>query len=179
MTARMFFYRLGRNLLLVAGLVLIAALPVAAQTGQAGQSEQGSAARPTISPPAPAMIQNDSAVLQGLDKVTARVSRIEAPVGSEVSFGTLRITVRACYSRPPEEAPESTAFLEIKDEKPGEQPAHLYSGWMFASSPAINALEHPVYVVWVISCKKLESSSSLSSGGNVAEQSSAYPSKSR
>ncbi len=92
------------------------------------------------------------AVLQGLDKVTARVSAIEAPLNRVVRFGTLEITVRACHKTPPEEPPESAAFLEIRDVKPGEQGIDLFVGWMFASSPALSALEHPVYDVWVLDC---------------------------
>ncbi len=95
---------------------------------------------------------DEAAVLQGLDKVTARISTIEAPLGRTVVFGTLRITAHACHKRPPEEPPESSAFLDIVDVKPGQPPAPLFTGWMFASSPALSALEHPVYDVWVIDC---------------------------
>ncbi|HVO14735.1 MAG TPA: DUF2155 domain-containing protein [Alphaproteobacteria bacterium] len=94
-----------------------------------------------------------TAVLQGLDKITARISTIEAPLDKEVSFGDLRIVVRACQKRPPEEPPESAAFLEIREAKPGKAATLLFSGWMFASSPAVSALDHPVYDVWVLDCK--------------------------
>lgn len=93
------------------------------------------------------------AVLQGLDKITARISTFSAPIDREVAFGTLRIVVRACRKRPPEEPPESAAFLEIREARPGEPEVQLFTGWMFASSPALNALEHPVYDVWVIDCR--------------------------
>ncbi|MEQ8603827.1 MAG: DUF2155 domain-containing protein [Marivibrio sp.] len=96
------------------------------------------------------------AVLQGLDKVTARVSTFEAPVGETVTFGALQIRVRHCDRTPPQEAPESAAFLEIDEVKQGEEPAALFTGWMFASSPGLNALEHPVYDVWVLQCKGAE-----------------------
>lgn len=92
------------------------------------------------------------AVLQGLDKVTARTSVIEAPVGSEVMFGTLGITPRSCLKTPPTEPPESAAFLEIRNIEPGQAPRTDFVGWMMASSPALSALEHPVYDVWVIDC---------------------------
>lgn len=94
-----------------------------------------------------------TAVLQTLDKVTARVSTIEVGVGRTVRFGTLLIKVQKCDKRPPEETPESTVFLEIAEQRPGESPILTFAGWMFASSPALNALEHPVYDVWVIDCK--------------------------
>jgi hypothetical protein len=93
-----------------------------------------------------------TAVLQGLDKVTARVTVLKAPVGQEIAFGTLRITARACYQTPPTEPPESAAFLEIRA-LDGDRLDLAFSGWMFASSPAISALEHPVYDVWVIDCE--------------------------
>jgi hypothetical protein len=99
------------------------------------------------------------AVLQGLDKVTARISTFDAPVDEPVRFGSLEITARSCQKRPPEETPESAAFLEIRDIKPGEAPTVVFTGWMFASSPALNAIEHPVYDVWVVDCKNESSSS--------------------
>lgn len=92
-------------------------------------------------------------VLQGLNKVTARVERIEVRVGQTVSFGALDITVRACRKSPPEDPPERAAFLEIQEIKPDEGKSRLFSGWMFASSPALSALENPVYDVWVLDCK--------------------------
>lgn len=93
------------------------------------------------------------AVLRGLDKVTARVSTIEAPIGETVRFGTLEIIARVCDKRPPEETPESAAFLDIWDVRRGEPTASVFRGWMFASSPALSALEHPVYDVWVLDCR--------------------------
>jgi hypothetical protein len=94
----------------------------------------------------------EGAVLQGLDKITARVSTVPIAVGGSGGYGTLRITVRACRERPPTETPESAAFLEISDQKPGEPSVALFTGWMFASSPALNALEHPVYDIWLLNC---------------------------
>jgi hypothetical protein len=98
-------------------------------------------------------------VLRGLDKITAHVSTLEAPVGQTVSFGALRITARACDKHPPEETPESAAFLEIVESRPGEAPRKLFSGWMFASSPALSALEHPIYDLSVLDCKNALSGS--------------------
>ena len=94
------------------------------------------------------------AVLRTLDKTTARANTIEVPVDQETRFGTLRLTVKACYKRPPEETPETAAFLIIYDEKPDEPPEKVFSGWMFASSPALSSLEHPVYDLWVLDCRK-------------------------
>ena len=101
-------------------------------------------------------------MLQGLDKVTARVSTIEAPVGQTVRFGTLEIIARTCDKRPPEETPESAAFLDIWEMRRGEPAVSLFRGWMFASSPALSAMEHPVYDVWVLDCRNNASSSDSS-----------------
>jgi hypothetical protein len=100
------------------------------------------------------------ALLQGLDKVTARVSTFEAPQDTPVLFGTLEVVVRTCSKAPPEEPPEITAFLEIYNVRPGEETVRVFSGWMFASSPALSALEHPVYDIWIVDCMNDASSSS-------------------
>ena len=112
----------------------------------------------------PAAAQDDRvAVLQGLDKITARISTFDAPVGRSVGFGTLRIVARYCRKRPPEEPPETTAFLEI-DEVSRDGPAvRLFSGWMFASSPALASLEHPIYDVWVVDCRTASTSGGATS----------------
>lgn len=99
-------------------------------------------------------------VLRALDKITARVSTIEVPVGGTVEFGSLQITARYCDKRPPEETPESTAFLDVVEAKPDEAPTTRFSGWMFASSPALSAMDHPVYDLWVIDCTNASSAES-------------------
>jgi hypothetical protein len=100
-----------------------------------------------------AMISEPMALLEGLDKTTARVSAFEAPVGKAVEFGTLSIVVRDCQKNPPEDRPENAAFVQIYEQRKGEDKARLFSGWMFSSSPALSALEHPVYDVTVLDCK--------------------------
>jgi hypothetical protein len=104
------------------------------------------------------------AVLQGLDKVTARVITLDAPIGETITFGTLEIIVRACDKRPPEEPPESAAFLDVWETRPGEPALTLFRGWMFASSPALSAVEHPIYDVWVIDCRNADTARDSSSG---------------
>lgn len=99
----------------------------------------------------------DTAILQGMDKVTGRVMTIEAPVGSPVRFGTLEIVVRTCRKHPPEEQPEAAAFLDIWEIKTGAAAEDLFRGWMFASSPALSALEQPVYDIWVLDCENSSS----------------------
>jgi hypothetical protein len=104
-------------------------------------------------PPPPGPVPVTGAVLRGLDKTTARVTTFTAPLGQMIRFGTLQVTVRDCRKRPPEDEPESAAYLDIDEIRPGETaPVHWFSGWMFASSPALSALEHPVYDVWVLDC---------------------------
>lgn len=92
--------------------------------------------------------------MQGLDKITARISTFEVPLDATVRFGNLLVTAHACNKRPPEEPPESAAYLIIQDlTTNGTTPTRVFDGWMFASSPALSALEHPVYDIWVLDCK--------------------------
>ena len=102
----------------------------------------------------------DTAILQGMDKVTGRVMTIEAPVGSTVHFGTLEFIVRTCRKRPPEESPEAAAFIDIWEIRSGESAASMFRGWMFASSPALSSLEHPVYDIWEVDCADSKSKGS-------------------
>ena len=116
----------------------------------------------TVAPPMPEIVPTPPSgaapiamgvVLGGIDKVAARTAKFDANLKQKVFYNTLIITAYACKTRPPEEPPESAAYLEILESKPDGSKQKLFSGWMFASSPALNALEHPVYDVWVISCK--------------------------
>ena len=104
-------------------------------------------------------IESQTAELQLLDKITARISTKSVSVGGSTEFGTLKLRVHYCAYRPPEEPPENVAFIMIFDngyveEKPKKAQKALFSGWMFASSPAISGLEHPVYDVTLLSCHK-------------------------
>jgi hypothetical protein len=109
------------------------------------------------------------ALLEGLDKISARVSKFEAPVGTPVHFGTLAIRVRDCETSPPEDPPESAAFIEIDDTRSGEARTRVFSGWMFASSPALSALEHPVYDVTLLDCKAASGSPRTASGSSAGK----------
>ena len=100
----------------------------------------------------------DIAVMRGLDKVTARVWMFEAPVNQPVMFGRFEVNVRRCNKQPPEETPDTTAFVQIEEQKLNEDRERVFSGWMFASSPGLNGVEHPVYDVWLIDCKMAEAS---------------------
>lgn len=101
---------------------------------------------------APADLSLPVAMLGGLDKVTARVVTMEAPVGEPVRFGNLEIIVRACRKHRPEESPESAAFVDVWEMRADGPAQSLFRGWMFASSPALSAMEHPVYDLWVLDC---------------------------
>jgi len=95
------------------------------------------------------------AVIRALDKMTARVEEIELPVGRTVQFGSLAILAQTCRVTLPEETPpESAAYLEVTEFKPNVQSAvPIFNGWMFASSPALSAMAHPIYDIWVTGCK--------------------------
>ncbi|HVC52101.1 MAG TPA: DUF2155 domain-containing protein [Stellaceae bacterium] len=108
------------------------------------------AAEPMIPEP---MIVEPMALLQGLDKTTARVSQFETALDKPVQFGDLSIVVRACEKNPPDERPENAAFLQIFELHPGQPQTRVFSGWMFSSSPALSALEDPIYDVNVLECK--------------------------
>jgi hypothetical protein len=90
--------------------------------------------------------------LRGLEKITGRPTNITAPIGKPVHFATLTITARFCYSTPQSETPETTAFVQIEDQRPDQPAKRVFSGWMYGSSPGLNGVEHPLYDVWVISC---------------------------
>lgn len=148
---------------LIAGVVAaffiapaLAQAPAQVPTKPAHPSAQMPAPSPSEPQAEPQWLPYKVAVLQGLDKITARVSQFDAPVDQPVHFGTLEITVRACLKRPPEDPPETAAFIQIDKARAGDQSAitkQAFSGWMFASSPAISALEDPVYDVNVLDCK--------------------------
>ena len=109
-------------------------------------------------------IPTDTAVLRALDKVSARVMTLRAPVGMPVAFGRLQIVARKCLTHPPEETPESSAFLEI-DKALGEKRQPVFKGWMFASSPDLSPMEDPVYDVWVLACENKAASNSAGVSG--------------
>jgi hypothetical protein len=132
----------------IAVALAASATPLSAQSVSPEAAISGTGATDTT------MVAYPVAVLQALDKVTGRISTLETPVGERVDFGTLSITPRTCMKRPPEEQPESAAFLEIDDEPPAGRLRRVFTGWMFASSPAVSAMEHPVFDVWVKDCAR-------------------------
>ncbi len=97
-------------------------------------------------------IENATAIFAALDKVTARIQKLEVKLGDTVTFGALRITPRACYTRAPTEAPKTTSFVQVDEILLDGKQNRIFSGWMFAESPGLNAVEHPVFDVWLTEC---------------------------
>ena len=100
-------------------------------------------------------IEGNKLVIQGLDKITARIQTFEVDVGQTYKFGVLDIFVERCVFSKPIFKPESLAFIKIKDNSDRLSEVK-FNGWMFASSPALNALENPVYDVSILACKKVD-----------------------
>jgi hypothetical protein len=114
-------------------------------------------------------IQNPIAVFAALDKVTGRISHLEIPINQTVQFGALKVTPRVCYTRPPTEAPHTDAFVEVDETKLTGEVQRIFTGWMFAESPGLHAVEHPVYDVWLTSCKTSAPPTPAPSNENSAE----------
>jgi hypothetical protein len=110
-------------------------------------------ALPAVAQDAEGWVPARVAQLQALDKVTARITVLNATVGQEARFGTLSIRVAACNARPPDEVPDAAAFMEIADSRAAQGAAVVFRGWMFANAPGVNMLEHPVYDIRVLECR--------------------------
>ena len=98
-------------------------------------------------------IANPVAVFDGLDKITGRIITFEVKLNETVQFGTLQVTPRVCYSRPPTDPPRTDAFAQVDEIDEQHQFKRIFSGWMFADSPGLHGVEHPIYDVWLIDCK--------------------------
>jgi len=107
-------------------------------------------------------------VFAGLDKITGRTISFDEAIGETVQFGALQVTARACYTRPPTEATNTDAFVEVDEVTLQGEIMRIFTGWMFASSPGLHAVEHPIYDVWLTDCAS-------PAGGSVA-QSTVQPS---
>jgi hypothetical protein len=98
-------------------------------------------------------IKHPTAVFAGLDKITGRIISFEAAIDETVQFGSLQITPRVCYTRPPTEAPRTDGFVEVDEVTEKKTFDRIFSGWMFAASPGLHGVEHPVYDIWLTDCK--------------------------
>jgi len=105
-----------------------------------------------VQPPAQ-RIPNPTAVFAGLDKITGRITTFEAAIGETVKFGALQVTPRACYTRPPTEPQNTDGFLEVDEITLQGETRRIFTGWMFAASPGLHGVEHPIYDVWLTDCK--------------------------
>jgi len=106
-----------------------------------------------VTPPPPQRITNPAAVFSGLDKITGRITAFDAAIGETVQFGALQVTARACYSRPPTETPLTDGFVEVDEVTLQGEVRRIFTGWMFAASPGLHAVEHAIYDVWLTDCK--------------------------
>ncbi|MEM7301142.1 MAG: DUF2155 domain-containing protein [Pseudomonadota bacterium] len=98
-------------------------------------------------------ISNRVAVFSGIDKITGRIVRFDVYIDETVQFGRLQVTPRICYSRTEDEQPKTTSYLEVDEITLDKKIRRIFTGWMFAASPGLNAIEHAVYDVWLVDCK--------------------------
>lgn len=98
-------------------------------------------------------IKNPVAVFSGLDKITGRIISFESSINETVQFGALQLTARVCYSRPPTESANTTAFVEVDEITFNNEYRRIFSGWMFAASPGVSSVEHAIYDLWLTECK--------------------------
>ncbi|HXF54638.1 MAG TPA: DUF2155 domain-containing protein [Hyphomicrobiaceae bacterium] len=97
-------------------------------------------------------IANQIAVFAALDKVTARISTLQIRLNETKQFGSLKVTPRVCYTRSPTEPPRTSTFVEVDEVQLDGREDRIFTGWMFAESPGLNAVEHPVFDVWLTNC---------------------------
>lgn len=101
-------------------------------------------------------IRNPIALFAGLDKITGKITRFEAGIDEVTRFGSLDVRARVCNTRPATEQPKTTAFVEVEEALPDGGKKRVFTGWMLAESPGLNAVEHPVYDVWLTGCRNPE-----------------------
>ena len=114
------------------------------------------AAVSALAAPGPALadkISNPVAVFDGLDKITGRIISFEVKIDETVQFGALQITPRVCYSRPPTDPPQTDAFAQVDEIDEQKKIKRIFSGWMFADSPGLHGVEHPIFDIWLTACK--------------------------
>lgn len=139
------------NLISTGGLTLAASLAI---------STAAFAASPAPAAPAPAApagsdrISNPVAEFAGIDKITGRIITFDVYIDETVQFGALQVTPRVCYSRPQTEEPRTDSFVEVDEITLDRKIRRIFTGWMFAESPGLNAVEHAVYDVWLKECKQ-------------------------
>jgi hypothetical protein len=126
----------------------------AARTTEPPRPEQpGSATDEIVVAPPARRITNPTAVMSGLDKITGRIISFDVAIGETVQFGALQVTPRVCYSRPATESPQTTTFMEVDEITLRGDIRRIFTGWMYAASPGLHAVEHPIYDIWLVDCK--------------------------
>ncbi|WP_369807137.1 DUF2155 domain-containing protein [Ancylobacter radicis] len=129
-------------------------VPAPAQPDVPGQATIGPSGDIEVVQPPAEKIVNKTAVFSGLDKITGRIISFDVAINETVQFGALRITPRACYTRPSTESQNTTGFVEVQEITLDGKVQPLFGGWMFASSPGLHGVEHPIYDVWLSDCKQ-------------------------
>jgi hypothetical protein len=99
-------------------------------------------------------ISNPIAAFSGLDKITGRITNFDVYMNETVQFGALQITPRVCYTRPPNETQRTSVFIEVDQVSLKGGTQRIFTGWMFAESPGLNPIDHPVYDIWLVDCKQ-------------------------
>jgi hypothetical protein len=108
----------------------------------------------SASPALAETISNPIASFSGLDKITGRITNFDVYIDETGQFGALQITPRVCYTRPPNEAQRTSVFIEVDQVSLKGGAQRIFTGWMFADSPALNAIDNPVYDIWLVDCKQ-------------------------
>jgi hypothetical protein len=132
------------------------ALPPGPGSPRNAPQQANTAPQPTdevVVEPPPQRITNPTAIFSGLDKTTGRIISFDVAINETVQFGALQVTPRVCYSRPPTETPNTDAFVEVDEVTLQGEIKRVFTGWMFAASPGLHAVEHPIYDVWLTECK--------------------------
>jgi hypothetical protein len=107
----------------------------------------------SVSPASAERIKNPIALFAGLDKITGLTTNFEIKVGEERKFGLLFVKPEVCYTRPVTESPKTAGFVQVDQQESDGKRKRIFSGWMFAESPGLNAVEHPIFDVWLTGCK--------------------------
>lgn len=140
-----------------------ARVPAPTQPDVPGRATYGPSGDIEVVQPPEQKVANKTAVFSGLDKITGRIISFDVAVNETVQFGALRITPRACYTRPENETQNTTGFVEVQEITLDGKIKPLFGGWMFASSPGLHGIEHPIYDAWLTDCK--QSSPQIASPG--------------
>lgn len=128
--------------------------PFAQNGGQAVEGQSGGSQSGASAAPEDEKIENPVAVFSGLDKITGRIISFDVYIGETVQFGALQVRPSVCYTRPATETPQTDGFVQVDEITLNNEVRRIFSGWMFADSPGLHAVEHSVYDIWLTGCKQ-------------------------